>query len=53
MNVTSSLLSTVRKHLATRYQGELGQELVDGPECSVGKPAWRLVKAGDLRSPAT
>src|ERR1035441_1864875 len=53
MNGTSSLLSTVRKHLAMRYQGELGQQLTDGAEPSVSKPMWRLVKAGDLRSPAT
>ena len=53
MNGTSSLLSTVRKHLATRYQGELGRQLTDGAEPSVSKPTWRLVKAGDLRSPAT
>jgi hypothetical protein len=53
MNGISALLSTVRKHLATRYQEELGQQLIDGPEPSVGKPAWRLVEADDLRSPAT
>jgi energy-coupling factor transporter ATP-binding protein EcfA2 len=53
MNGTSSLLSTVRKHLATRYQAELGQQLTDGAEPSISKPTWRLVKAGDLRSPAT
>ena len=53
MNATSSLLSTVRKHLATRYQGELGQQLSDGLEPTVSKPAWRLIQAADLRSPAT
>jgi energy-coupling factor transporter ATP-binding protein EcfA2 len=53
MNGTSSLLSTVRKHLATRYQGELGQQLTDGVEPLVSKPKWRLVKACDLRSPIT
>ena len=52
MNGTSSLLSTVRKHLAARYQEELGQQLTDGSEPTVSNPAWRLVKLSDLRSPA-
>ena len=53
MNGISALLSTVRKHLATRYQAELGQQLTDGLDPSVSKPTWQLVKASDLRSPAT
>ena len=53
MNGTTALLSTVHEHLAKRYQGELGQQLMDGPEPSVSKPTWRLVEAGDLRVAAT
>jgi energy-coupling factor transporter ATP-binding protein EcfA2 len=53
MNGTSSLLATVRTHLATRYQKELGQQLADGVEPSVTEPTWRLVKACDLRSLGT
>lgn len=53
MNATPSLLSTVRKHLARRYQGELGQQLTDGAEPLVSKPTWRLVNAADLRTPPT
>ena len=52
MNGTPALFSIVRKHLAARYQGELGQELTNGVESSTSKPAWQLVKAADLRSPA-
>jgi hypothetical protein len=53
MNGIPSLLSTVRKHLATRYQAEVGQQLTDSAEPLVTKPTWRLVNAGDLRTPAT
>ena len=52
MNGTSTLLSTIRKYLATRYQEELGQQLTDWLEPSATQAAWRIVSAIDLRSPA-
>ena len=52
MNGTFPLLATVQKHLAARYEAELGQELRDGLDSSVGQPAWRLLTAADLRSSA-
>ena len=45
-------LPIVRAHLAARYQTELGQLLRDGPETAPDQPAWRCVRADDLRSPA-
>jgi hypothetical protein len=52
MRLTPAPLSTVRDYLATRYRAELGQSLGDGQTASIGAPAWRLVRAVDLRSPA-
>ncbi len=47
-----SALTTVRAHLAARYQTELGQTLLDGYSAANGAPVWRCVQADDLRSPA-